>query len=127
VGPQRHGGKINMSFISLLFAILYCFKHFVCVWCIVLLIIASAFLGPDKHLATFECLVALCSGHWLSFPGVKWPGNGGFDHSPLLASRLKKERSYTCTTPGAFMACSRENFNFNFTGCSVVIVEYVTS
>jgi len=34
----------------------------------------------------------------VSLPGVKRPGRG-VDHPPHLASRLKKEYSYTSTSP----------------------------
>ena len=41
---------------------------------------------------------ASCTMGTGSFPGVKRPGRG-VDHSTHLVPRLKKEQSYTCTTP----------------------------
>jgi len=55
-----------------------------------------------------------------TFPGEKQPGRG-VDHPPLLASRLKKEQSYTSTPLWAFAACCIVNFTFTFTGESLVL------
>jgi len=38
------------------------------------------------------------NGYRVSFPGVKRPGRD-VDHPPYLAPRLKKEQSYTSTSP----------------------------
>ena len=43
-------------------------------------------------------LSLLYNGYGVSFPGVKRPGRG-VDHPPHLASRLRKEYSYTSTPP----------------------------
>ena len=40
----------------------------------------------------------LCTGYRVTFPGLKRPGRG-FDHTPHLASRLKKEFCCTSTPP----------------------------
>jgi hypothetical protein len=47
--------------------------------------------GPGVHSASY----AMGTG---SFPGVKVPGRG-FDHPPHLVTKLKKENSYTSTSP----------------------------
>lgn len=52
----------------------------------------------------------LCSRHRV-IPGVKRPGRG-LDHH--IASRLKREQSYTTNPPRSFMACSSANFTVTF-------------
>jgi hypothetical protein len=58
--------------------------------------------GPGFHPAS-------CTMGTDSFPGVERPGRG-VDHLPYLAQRLKKEKSYTTTSPCAFVACSRVKY-----------------
>jgi len=46
--------------------------------------------------------------------GVKRVGRG-IEHPHRLAPRLKKQYTYTSTSPLCFMACSRVNYTFTFT------------
>jgi hypothetical protein len=50
---------------------------------------------PDRSQTTCSLLY---NGYRVSFPGVKRPRSGA-NHPPHLAPRLKKEQSYTSTSP----------------------------
>ena len=62
--------------------------------------------GPGGHPAS-------CTMGTVSLPGVKRPGRG-VDHPPHLASRLKKEYSYTSTSPLGLLSYAFYDCVFTF-------------
>ena len=71
--------------------------------------------GPGAHPASYTTSAA-------PLPEVIWPVSD-VDHPSHLASRLKKEYSYTSTPPLGLTACYRVNFRFTFSNVFVSHIE----